>query len=331
VSGPDLLHDAVAELYSADPDAFIARRGELAAQARAAGDKTAARKIAALRRPTRSAWLVNQLSRAAPDAAGQLSGLGEELRAAQDRLDGGAIRDLSRQRRDLLGELTRQAFDLAGQRQPPAALREEVTSTLGAAMSDPGVAADLRAGTLIRAVQRAGLGDQGPDLAAALAGMAAGGTEPEPGEGDGDSTVVRLPARRAAAGRDGGRAPRAGSKPGSARAASAKAGAQPGRAKKPGAKVTELAAAREKAARERQQQAIAEADRELAAADRAVRKTSRVERDEEAAVQELEAEVEDARQRLADARQRLSDARAAAQRALTGQRRAQKALDKARG
>jgi hypothetical protein len=335
VSGADLLGEAVAELYSADPDAFIARRTELAARARAAGDKTAARQIAALHKPTRSAWLVNQLSRAAPDAAGQLSGLGDELRAAQDSLDGGAIRDLSRQRRELLGELTRQVFDLAGLRQPPATLRDEVTGTLGAAMSDPGVAADLRAGRLTKAVQRAGLGDQGPDLAAALAGMAPGGAEPESGDDGDDSTVVRLPARRSGPAREAAGPPgtrpgaRSGARPG-ARAGTAKAGTtKAGGARKPGAKVTELAAAREKAARERRQQAIAEADRALAAADRAVRKTSRVERDEEAAVQELEAEVEDARQRLAAARQRLSDARAEARRASADQLRAQKALDKA--
>jgi len=37
VTGGDLLQEAVAELYSADPDEFIAQRGELVTQARAAG------------------------------------------------------------------------------------------------------------------------------------------------------------------------------------------------------------------------------------------------------------------------------------------------------
>ena len=353
MSSADLLSEAAAELYAADLDGFVARRGELAAQAREAGDKTAARKIAALHKPTRSAWLVNQLSRAAPQAADQLADLGGELRVAQDNLDGAAIRDLSRQRRELLDKLTRQVFDVAGLRQPPAALRDEVTGTLGAAITDPEVAAGLRAGTLTKAVQRAGLGDPEPDLAAALAGMTGAAPDSDGdsgGDGDGGSTVVRLPARRPGAGRDGARA--AGStRPGSrGTATSARTGAAAARpggrakgsgaqgtrggtgasgAKRPGGQVTELAAAREKAARERRQKAIAEADHALAAADRGVRKTSRIERDADAAVRDLEAEVEDARQRLTEARQRLADARQESQRARTSQSRAQKALDRA--
>jgi hypothetical protein len=339
VSSADLLSEAAAELYAAGPDAFVARRGELAARAREAGDAAAARKIAALHKPTRSAWLVNQLSRAAPQAADQLAGLGGQLRAAQDSLDGAAIRDLSRQRRELLDELTRQVFAVAGLRQPPAALRDEVTGTLGAAITDPEVAAGLRAGTLTKAVQRAGLGDPEPDLAAALAGSAAALADPG-GDGDPDSTVVRLPARRPAAGRDG-----AGAADHSRPAARSGAAGQPGRASggvkgsgattggakgAGGARVTELAAAREKAARERRQRAVAEADRALAAADRAVRKTSRIEREEDAAVREAEAEADDARRTLTEARQRLADARQQAQRARTAQSRAQKALDRAR-
>jgi hypothetical protein len=353
VSSADLLSEAAAELYAADPDVFVARRGELAARAREAGDKALARKIAALHKPTRSAWLVNQLSRTAPQAADQLADLGGELRAAQDSLDGAAIRDLSRQRRELLDRLTRQVFDVAGLRQPPAALRDEVTGTLGAAITDPQVAAGLRAGTLTKALQRAGLGDTEPDLAAALAGMAGAAPDSDGdsgGAGDGGSTVVRLPARRSGAGRDGartagstrpggrgaatsGRPGPAGARPGGSAKGSGtqgtRAGTGAGGAKRPGAQVTELAAAREKAARERRQKAIAEADHALAAADRGVRKTSRIERDADAAVRDLEAEVEDARLRLTEARQRLADARQESQRARTSQSRAQKALDRA--
>ena len=51
----DLLADAVAELYEADPDGFTERRAELAAAARDAGEPAAAKQIMALRKPTRSA------------------------------------------------------------------------------------------------------------------------------------------------------------------------------------------------------------------------------------------------------------------------------------
>jgi hypothetical protein len=131
VSDGDLARDAAAELYSADPDDFVERRGVLAAEARAAGDAQAAKRIAALRKPTRSAWVLNQLSRAEPGVTGQLELLGEELRAAQQSLDGTAIRELSVRRRKLIGALARRAFAACGLQSPPAALRDEVTATLG--------------------------------------------------------------------------------------------------------------------------------------------------------------------------------------------------------
>lgn len=69
----DLLAEAAAELYAGDPASFTGRRGELAAQARAAGQAAAAKQITALRKPTYSAWLVNQLVRADPEATDRLS------------------------------------------------------------------------------------------------------------------------------------------------------------------------------------------------------------------------------------------------------------------
>jgi len=132
----DLLGEAVAELYSSDPDEFVERRGALVARAREAGQAPAAKQIAALRKPTRSAWVVNRLVRADPGVAAELAGLGEELRAAQDSLDGSAIRELSQQRRELIESLVRRAFTVVGVSAPPAAIRDEVTATLSAALAD---------------------------------------------------------------------------------------------------------------------------------------------------------------------------------------------------
>ena len=155
----DPLRDAVAELYSSDPDEFVQRRGALVARAREAGQAPVAKQIAGLRKPTRSAWIVNQLVHAVPGATSELASLGEELRAAQGSLDGEAIRELSRRRRELVESLTRQAFAVAGQQAPPAGLRDEVTATLGAALADPQVAGQL--GTLERAVYGEGFGPAG--------------------------------------------------------------------------------------------------------------------------------------------------------------------------
>ena len=150
----DLLADAKAELYQADPDDFMPLRQELVARAREAGESAAAKQIAALRKPTRSAWVVNRLVRSDPEVTERLAALAAELRGAGASLDGGRIRELSAARARLVDELTRQALDDLPA--PPAAVREEVTATLDAALADPEVAADL--GTLVRAAHWAGFG-----------------------------------------------------------------------------------------------------------------------------------------------------------------------------
>ncbi len=151
----DLLADAVAELYAGDPDEFTGRRTELAASARDAGDQAAAKKITALRKPTRSAWVVNRLVRADPTVRSRIGALAADLREAAD---GARLRELTAVRARLVDELTRQA--LRGLPAPPAALREEVTATLDAAIADQMVAANL--GTLVRAAQWAGFGPDTP-------------------------------------------------------------------------------------------------------------------------------------------------------------------------
>jgi hypothetical protein len=147
----DLLEDAKAELYEADPEGFTARRQELADSARAAGQPAVAKQIAGLRKPTRSAWVVNRFVRSDPGVRSRLDALGADLREAAD---GARLRELTTARSRLIDELTRAA--LAGLPAPPAALREEVTATLDAAIADPEVAGRL--GSLARAERYAGFG-----------------------------------------------------------------------------------------------------------------------------------------------------------------------------
>jgi hypothetical protein len=147
----DLLAEAEAELYTAEPDGFTARRTELAERARDAGEPAAAKKITALRKPTRSAWVVNRLVRSDPEVRSRLGRLAADLR---DASDGRSLRELTAARARLVDELTRTAME--GLPAPPAALREEVTATFDAAIADPEVAASL--GTLVRPAQYAGFG-----------------------------------------------------------------------------------------------------------------------------------------------------------------------------
>lgn len=172
------MRKAAEELYSSGLEEFTERRGALAARARAAGDAAAAKRIGGLRKPTRSAWVLNQLVRASPGAASQLAELGAEFRAAQMSLDGAAIRELSARRRKLIDALARQAFTVTGQRSPPASLTEEVTATLGAALADPQIAAQLQAGTLERAIRSDGLGPPGAPAMTAVTSSSGGRRSP---------------------------------------------------------------------------------------------------------------------------------------------------------
>jgi len=153
-----LVIEAAAELYGADPQDFTERRKALAAAAKTAGDAAAAKRIGALRKPTRAAWVVNRLARDDPDAPTRLASLGAALRAAEQAKDGPRLRELSAARGTLIDTLTSQALAAAGVADPPAGLREDVTATLTAALADPEVAAEFAAGTLTRAAEWAGFG-----------------------------------------------------------------------------------------------------------------------------------------------------------------------------
>jgi hypothetical protein len=154
----DRLAAAVAELYGAAPEGFTERRAELAAAARDAGDRAAAKAIGALRRPTRAAWVVNRLARTDPSAPGKLAELAGALRAAQEAKHGPRLRELSAARGALVDALTAQALATADVPDPPQSLRLEVSETLTAALADPEVAAAFATGTLTRAMQWSGFG-----------------------------------------------------------------------------------------------------------------------------------------------------------------------------
>jgi hypothetical protein len=181
------LSDAVGELYLDDPDEFTARRKELAAAARAAGDQQAARDIGALGKPTRSAWLVNRLVRTDPTVPARLAELGDQLRAGEAVLDGPSIRKLSAARRELIDSLVREA--MAGST-ASAAVREEVADTLNAALADPDIASQVAAGRLVRAARWAGFG---PGVGTALPQSGAAGPARPGGPGGPQPVASRAP------------------------------------------------------------------------------------------------------------------------------------------
>jgi hypothetical protein len=162
------LDTAADELYGVSPDDFIERRQQLVAETKQAGDRELATQIGKLRRPTRSAWLINLLARQAPDNINALFELGAALQEAQQRMAGDELRQLSAERRKTVDAMARRAVELGHQQDydaPDGAL-QEVGQTLQTALGDPEIADLVRAGRLTQAVTYGGFGTT--DLASAL-------------------------------------------------------------------------------------------------------------------------------------------------------------------
>ena len=147
------------KLYEAKPEDFTALRAKLAGDAKQRGDTELAKQITSARKPTTAAWVVNRLVHADDAVRRRLTDLGEQLRAAHAGMEGETIRKLSTEQRRLVEDLARAAFEEAEIAEPTAALRDDVTGTLQAAVADPDVAARL--GRLTKAEQWSGFGEFG--------------------------------------------------------------------------------------------------------------------------------------------------------------------------
>lgn len=116
-----------------------------------------------MRKPTVTAWLSNLLARERPDSLRPLAELGAQLQAAQQRLQGSELRELSKQRGRVVYALAREARELAGQHglRVSEQVARELEQTLEATLADPTIADTVLAGRLTAAVQHAGFGTGG--------------------------------------------------------------------------------------------------------------------------------------------------------------------------
>jgi hypothetical protein len=153
------MADELDELYEVKAEEFTALRTKLAAAAKKRGDADTARRISAARKPTTAAWVVNRLALRDQDVRTRLTGLGERLKDAHATMDGDRIRALSAEQRRLVDDMARAAFEEAELADPSAALRDDVTGTLQAAIADPDVASRL--GRLTKAERWSGFGEFG--------------------------------------------------------------------------------------------------------------------------------------------------------------------------
>ena len=157
----DPVTDAAAELYQLPPEEFVTARAERVKALRADGDADAAKEVAALRKPTVGAWLVNLLVADEPELADQVTALADQLRTAQEQLSGEDLRALGRQRQELVSGLvarTRALARDAGRKVTGSVLDTEVESSLRAALADADVAREVLSGRLTHATEFTGFG-----------------------------------------------------------------------------------------------------------------------------------------------------------------------------
>ena len=304
----DTLRRAVDELYSVETEEFLPRRTALASAARTAGDRGTAKEIAGLRKPTRPAAILNGLARSEPDRVASLLDLGSDLRNAERSVDARRLRELTGRRRRLIDDLSRAAFRIAGDADPSSAIKDEVVSTLTAALADDDVAEQLRSGTLVKPARWEGFGfGGGPDLMIVPAVQ----DEPE------DSTPVAKGAVSSRT-RTVDSVPPDGSVPDIAEPDSAQA--DDGVRRKAQAKEQARRDAQARAEQDRRE-AVADARRIAGEADAAVAEARDAEQVQHDRLRMLEEQV-------ADARRRLDDARLAVRRAEVRQRKAAHALSR---
>ncbi|MCG5471834.1 hypothetical protein LADH09A_005869 [Micromonospora sp. LAH09] len=315
--------ELVQQLYRTPPDRFVAARDAAVADARRAGDPTTARQLARLRRPTVAAWLVNLLAIRRPELVADLVELADELRTAQRELRGPRLRELSAQRRAVVGALVAEVRKLAaaepdappGGRLPLA----EVEATLNAAFSDAEVAEQVRAGRLLRAASYAGFGEvPRPQLRLVT--------------GDDEEPEEERPARRPGAqrgrpepatGKDraASRTDRGASRPDRATSRTDRAAERAEQAERAAQRAARAERVRQRRALDREL-ALAQADQERVEAE--LTEATGQERDGAAVLDGIEAELAELERRRAVAEQDLSRAklaRRAAERAVSAARR----------
>ncbi|KAA0921939.1 MULTISPECIES: hypothetical protein [unclassified Rhodococcus (in: high G+C Gram-positive bacteria)] len=154
------VETVVDDLYSLPPADFVSHRAAYVTRFKKAGDKAAATRIGALRKPTVVAWLVNTLARRDESALAELFDLGEQLERAQQRGDGPRLRELSTARSTSIRALTDRAVSLGrdlGATVGDNAARE-ISNTLNAAMADAEIRDRVRAGRTVVAETYSGFG-----------------------------------------------------------------------------------------------------------------------------------------------------------------------------
>lgn len=269
------LDTEIQRLYGLPFGEFTAARNALAKQLKKDGDKDASEEVAALPKPSVSAWAVNHLFTTHSEDMEELLASGERARKALRSIlsggDPGALRDAIQEARDLANELRDRAVEAVAEetRKPGAAIVDRIATNLQSLAFSPAAEPVIERGWMDV--------DLPPPGFEVLAGL----------------QIAGLPKKAAKP------APAPAKKP-----------APPKVDREAERKKREEAAARERQekeqAREREKLARARAEREEAAgrADFLRRKAEQAER----AAEELRQRLEEAERLAADARKRADEA-----------------------
>jgi hypothetical protein len=158
-----VTESALDQLFHGPLEEFTTARNDLAKSLRSDGDAEAADWVKGLKKPSRAAWLVNQLAARKPKDVRKLLKVGEELRAAQEEmLSGSADRDKLRQaganEREAIDSLVGTAETIGREHGVGSQILDRVGETLQAATSDPEVAEAIEKGRLTREQRASGIG-----------------------------------------------------------------------------------------------------------------------------------------------------------------------------
>jgi hypothetical protein len=145
------VDSALDRLYSAPLDAFVGLRREIANELRAAGDAETARRVAAAPKPTRTAWVLDQIARKQPEVVRRFLDVRDQTAAAQ-RDDPEKLRAAMRAYRERVSDVVHAARTTAEQAGfgLGAGQMRRLTETLQAAgAKDSETRAKLLAGRLV--------------------------------------------------------------------------------------------------------------------------------------------------------------------------------------
>ena len=189
----------IAGLYRGPLEGFTSERNELAKRLRDDGKEDAADWVKGLKKPTRAAWLVNQLPGRKPSLVKRLLETGGELRKLQERMlsgwaDRDVLREAARAEQDTIDELLRCAAAIGQEHDVSSQILDRVGETLQAASADPEVARAIELGRLEREQRATGLGLAGAGTATPTRG---GGAKKKEDEADAAERRTRQEAVRA--------------------------------------------------------------------------------------------------------------------------------------